>query len=95
MTTENTENSTETLKTRKPRSPNKPKTAEKQAYLASKHVDRLNAKRDDAVEKAVKRVNLSFAAKVTDFLDSLSKDVRPLVTGVSVDEAVDTVAAAE
>lgn len=84
MTTENTAtDSTETLvKTRKPRSKNKPKTVDKQALLASRHVDRFNAKRDDALVKAAERVNARFDSAIAEFVASLPEEVQKLVTGV-------------
>ncbi len=69
-------------KTRKPRSPNKPRTPEKQAYFASKKIDKLNAQCEEAVRKAAHKVRLKFKAKVDEFLLSLPADVLPNVTGV-------------
>ncbi len=77
---ENTD--TVVTKTRKPRSPNKPRTPEKQAYFASKKIDKLNAQCEEAVRKAAHKVRLKFKAKVDEFLLSLPADVLPNVTGV-------------
>ncbi len=77
-----TTTATETPKVRKPRSPNKPKTLEKLGLLANKHMDRLYDKRDELVTKASDRVKEKFVAKVTEYLDTLSPEVRALVTGV-------------
>lgn len=69
-------------KTRKPRSPNKPRTPEKAAYYASKKIDKLNEKEDEAVKRAIARVRASFKLKVEEVINELPEEAVQFVTGI-------------